>query len=104
MRVHRSARLQLAAAVPAWRRAETKRVSSKMSDEQNQVLDHPGVIRWAVGHPTGPRSNTWSVIGHTNSDDVFIRLRDHLGHMKLSLHKAKTWSQYQVCRCVIFSR
>ncbi len=54
-----------------------------------QVLDRPGTIRWAVGSPHGPRSHTWSVVGHQNADDVFIGLRERMGHMKLTLHRSK---------------
>ena len=46
---------------------------------------------WAVGSPAGPRSHTWSVVGHARNDDVFISLRDRMGVMKLSLHEAKWW-------------
>jgi hypothetical protein len=31
-----------------------------------QILDRPGTIRWAVGSPAGPRSHTWSVVGHAS--------------------------------------
>jgi hypothetical protein len=54
-----------------------------------QILDRPGTIRWAVGSPVGPRSQTWSVVGHARNDDVFIGLRDRMGVMKLSLHGVK---------------
>jgi hypothetical protein len=54
-----------------------------------QMLTRPGVIRWVVGTPAGPRSHTWSVVGHNTGDDVFIGLRNHMGQQKLSLHPAK---------------
>lgn len=54
-----------------------------------QVLNRPGVIRWAVGLPVGPRSHTWSVVGHSGGDDVFIGLRNRMSEIKLSLHPAK---------------
>lgn len=56
---------------------------------QPQVLDRPGTIRWAVGSPVGPRSHTWSVVGHPNTNDVFVGIRDHMHVMKLSLHESK---------------
>jgi hypothetical protein len=54
-----------------------------------QYIDAPGVIRWAVGSPDGPRSQSWSVVGHGNTDDVYVGLRSHMGETKLSLHPAK---------------
>lgn len=47
-------------------------------------------IRWAVGEPSGPRSQVWSVKGHKNRDDVYVGVRDRMAKMKLSLHSG-TW-------------
>jgi hypothetical protein len=56
----------------------------------SQILDRPGTIRWAVGSLGKPRSNTWNVVGHGNTDDVFIGVRERIGDIKVSLHPA-TW-------------
>ena len=44
-----------------------------------------------MGSATGPRSNTWSVIGSKNSDDVYIGARQVLRAAKLSLHASGRW-------------
>lgn len=31
-----------------------------------------GEIRWAVGTPDGPRSQSWSLFGSTTDDDVYL--------------------------------
>ncbi|WP_433296125.1 hypothetical protein ACQPZQ_15235 [Pseudonocardia sp. CA-142604] len=31
-----------------------------------------GSIRWAVGSPDGPRSQSWSIFGSTTDDDVYL--------------------------------
>jgi hypothetical protein len=55
------------------------------------ILDKPGTIRWASGHPGGPRSLTWQVIGARNSDDVYVGARGMMHDMKLSLHQSGVW-------------
>lgn len=54
-----------------------------------QILGEPGVIRWAVGSESGPRSQTWMVVGRKSSDDVFIGPRERFGDIKLSLHHSR---------------
>lgn len=60
-----------------------------LSPPPPQMLDRPGTIRWAVGSPEGPRSQTWNVVGHEKKNDVFVGLRDRMANIKLSLHPAK---------------
>ena len=55
------------------------------------TLPGPGTIRWATGHPDGPRSLTWSVLGARNSDDVYVGPRGLMGAVKLSLHQSGVW-------------
>jgi hypothetical protein len=54
-------------------------------------LDKPGTIRWASGSPDGLRSMTWQVIGHRNTDDVYIGARGLMHDQKLSLHESGRW-------------
>ena len=61
------------------------------SPSDSLVLDNPGTIRWASGHPDGPRSLTWQVIGSRNSDDVYVGARGMMQDMKLSLHQSGVW-------------
>lgn len=49
-----------------------------------------GSIRWAVGTPGGPRSQSWSLFGSTN-DDVYLGPRSQTGAIKLSLHRSGRW-------------
>jgi hypothetical protein len=53
-------------------------------------LDGPGALRWAAGHPDGPRSLTWTVKGARNDDSVYIGTRSMMHDIKLSLHPT-TW-------------
>jgi hypothetical protein len=55
------------------------------------TLIGPGAIRWATGHPDGPRSLTWTVIGGRNSDNVYVAARGLMGAAKLSLHESGVW-------------
>ncbi len=55
------------------------------------TLQQPGTIRWATGHPDGPRSLTWTVVGARNSDDVYVGTRGLMGAAKLSLHQSGVW-------------
>jgi hypothetical protein len=55
------------------------------------VLDTPGTIRWASGHPEGSRSLTWQVTGARNSDNVYVAARGMMHDMKLSLHQSGVW-------------
>ncbi|MBV9652225.1 MAG: hypothetical protein JO296_19090 [Pseudonocardiales bacterium] len=50
-----------------------------------------GSIRWAVGTPDGPRSQSWSLFGSTNHDDVYLGPRWQTGAIKLSLHRSGRW-------------
>lgn len=50
-----------------------------------------GSIRWAVGTPDGPRSQSWSLFGSTNHDDVYLGPRCQTGAIKLSLHRSGRW-------------
>ena len=50
-----------------------------------------GSIRWVVGTPEGPRSQSWSVFGNANSDDVYLGPRAQTGAIKLSLHQSDRW-------------
>jgi hypothetical protein len=54
-------------------------------------LSGPGVVRWAAGSETGPRSLTWRVQGVSNSagfDDIYIGTRQTMNAVKISLHDA----------------
>jgi hypothetical protein len=53
-----------------------------------QRYEGQGVIRWAVGSPTGPRSQTWNLIGERDGS-VYIGPRQQMDEIKLSLHPAK---------------
>jgi hypothetical protein len=56
------------------------------------VLYHPGVVRFAVGSETGPRSHSWRVEGVTNAsghDDIYVGTRRTMNLVKMSLHDAK---------------
>jgi hypothetical protein len=56
------------------------------------TLPGPGAIRFATGHPDGPRSLTWTVIGIRDKDDVYVGPRGNLmGAAKLSLHESGVW-------------
>ncbi len=48
-------------------------------------------IRWAVGTPDGPRSQSWSLFGSTNDDDVYLGPRSQTHAIKLSLHRSGRW-------------
>jgi hypothetical protein len=48
-------------------------------------------IRWAVGTPDGPRSQSWSLFGSTNHDDVYLGPRSQTHAIKLSLHRSGRW-------------
>lgn len=50
-----------------------------------------GEIRWAVGSPTGPRSQSWLLFGNANSDDVYLGPRWDGEAIKLSLHRSGRW-------------
>lgn len=49
-----------------------------------------GVLRFAIGHPSGPSSNCWR-IWTTKSGDVYIKCRDNYGEIKGSLHASNRW-------------
>jgi hypothetical protein len=48
-------------------------------------------IRWAIGTPGGLRSQTWSVVAGTNTDDIYVASRSVMGLVKLSLHVSGQW-------------
>lgn len=48
-------------------------------------------IRWAVGTPDGPRSQSWSLFGSTYDDDVYLGPRSQTRAIKLSLHRSGRW-------------
>jgi hypothetical protein len=50
-----------------------------------------GTIRWAVGDPGGPRSQSWNIVGSSTADDVYIGPRLQMGAIKLSLHRSGRW-------------
>jgi hypothetical protein len=53
------------------------------------ILDGPGVVRFAAGSESGPRSLTWRVSGVSNSagsDDIYVGTRQTMGNVKISLH------------------
>lgn len=50
-----------------------------------------GSIRWAVGSRTGARSQSWSLFGSANDDDVYLGPRSQTGSLKLSLHRSGRW-------------
>jgi hypothetical protein len=43
-------------------------------------------LRFAVGHPTGPRSSVWRVWMNHRRDDVYIAARGLASQLKVSLH------------------
>ncbi len=47
-------------------------------------------LRFRVEDRNGLKSATWTVIGHKNTDDVYIGLRVRMHEVKLSLHRS-TW-------------
>jgi len=49
-----------------------------------------GSIRWAVGSPESPRSQSWLITG-SRTDEVYLRAP--VGHrvIKLSLHRSDRW-------------
>ena len=55
------------------------------------TLQQPGIIRWATGHPDGPQSLTWSVLGAKNSDNVYVGTRGMMDAAKLSLRESGVW-------------
>ena len=55
------------------------------------ILPAGGTLRFALGSAHGARSNIWSVIGHQNTDDVYVGARDTLPMAKLSLHESGKW-------------
>jgi hypothetical protein len=51
-----------------------------------------GSIRWALGTRDGARSSqSWSIFGSKDHDDVYIGLRTQSGVIKLSLHESAIW-------------
>lgn len=50
-----------------------------------------GGIRWAVGSPDGPRSQSWLLKGNGSDDDVYLGPRWDTGGIKLSLHRSGRW-------------
>jgi hypothetical protein len=50
-----------------------------------------GSIRWAVGSPDGPRSQSWLLKGSRSDDDVYLGPRWDIGVIKLSLHRSGRW-------------
>lgn len=50
-----------------------------------------GSIRWAVGSPDGPRSQSWLLKGSRSDDDVYLGPRWDTGVIKLSLHRIGRW-------------
>lgn len=57
----------------------------------SQRREPGGSIRWAVGTPDGPRSQSWSLFGSTHHDDVYLGPRYQTGAIKLSLHCSGRW-------------
>jgi hypothetical protein len=55
------------------------------------ILPAGGKLRFALGSDQGARSSVWSVVGHKNTDDIYIGARDVLGIAKLSLHESGKW-------------
>ena len=53
-----------------------------------QRFEGHGIIRWAVGSPEGPRSQTWMLIGRSNGD-IYLAPRHKMHEVKLSLHPTK---------------
>lgn len=53
-------------------------------------FDGPGTLRFVVEAVDGRRSATWSVVGHANTEDVYIGLRQVMSEIELSLH-SRTW-------------
>ncbi|WP_418002331.1 hypothetical protein ACNO8X_19490 [Mycobacterium sp. PDNC021] len=99
-------RLIIAAVIPEWddqatSNCEAHKENDSMSGRAEYrmleksadalVLSKPGTIRWASGHPNGPRSATWEVIGAATKDDVYLGARAMMGTMKLSLHESNVW-------------
>jgi hypothetical protein len=54
-----------------------------------QVVSPGGAVRFAVGDPTGLRSQMWSVVANRTSNDVYIGLRVRMHDVKLTLHPRK---------------
>ena len=48
-------------------------------------------IRWAVSTPDGPRSQSWSLFGSTNHNDVYLGPRSQTHASKRSLHRSDRW-------------
>lgn len=49
-----------------------------------------GPVRFAVGHPDGPTSNSWRMWATTNGD-VYVACRDSFKETKVSLHASGRW-------------
>jgi hypothetical protein len=60
------------------------------------VLSWPdaSIILRATGHPDGPRSLTWSVLGAKNSDNVYVGTWGMMDAAKLSLHESGVWRSH----------
>jgi len=50
-----------------------------------------GTLRFAMGSPNGPRSSTWSIIGHKRTRDLYIGCRSNMHEVKVSLHESGRW-------------
>jgi hypothetical protein len=53
--------------------------------------DNGLVLRFAVGHPDGPRSAVWRVWATPRSSDVYVTARTLGGVAKVSLHESGRW-------------
>jgi hypothetical protein len=56
-----------------------------------QVVPVGGVLRFALGQASGPRSNTWSVVGGKRTDEVYLAARDVMSAAKVSMHSSGRW-------------
>jgi len=48
-----------------------------------------GPVRFAVGMPTGPSTNSWKV--WVRGDDIYVACRDNFREIKVSLHASGIW-------------
>lgn len=60
-----------------------------------QVVEYEAAVRFAVGSPDGPRSQSWVIARHGSrgrnsdtADDVFLGTRTQMKLIKLSLHRS----------------
>jgi hypothetical protein len=76
-----------------WRPASPSCDSFSVRQPIPDVLMLPagGTLRFALGSADGSRSNVWSVVGHKNTDDIYIGARQVMSAAKLSLHESGVW-------------